>query len=121
MANGREIVFSGDCDLAADKLGGYEVIDDALIPIFDALSHNPLGFPKVNLDWDSNRYILTKAFKKRACVGVAVLYRIKRKDRDRSCRSLRRVLIRNRPGASAQWRGKWDENQEKKPTDRGPP
>jgi hypothetical protein len=63
MANGREIVFSGDCDLAADKLGGYEVIDDALIPIFDALSHNPLGFPKVNLDWDSNRYILTKAFK----------------------------------------------------------
>jgi hypothetical protein len=46
MANGREIVFSRDCDLAADRLGGHEVIDDALIPIFDALSHNPLVFRK---------------------------------------------------------------------------
>jgi hypothetical protein len=62
MANGREIVFSSDCDAAAEKLGGYSLIDDALIPIFDALHHKPQGFPKVTLDWDANRYILTKAF-----------------------------------------------------------
>jgi hypothetical protein len=46
MANGREIVFSSDCDAAAAKLGGYSLIDDALIPIFDALHHNPQGFRK---------------------------------------------------------------------------
>ena len=62
MATGREIVFSSNCDAAAELLGGYNRIDDALIPIFDALHHNPEGFEKVALDWSSDRFIITKAF-----------------------------------------------------------
>ncbi|MSO99577.1 MAG: hypothetical protein EXR07_00790 [Acetobacteraceae bacterium] len=64
MANGHEIVFSPNCDVAAQKLGGYGAIDDALIPIFDSLHHDPRGFHKVGLDWSANRFILTKAFGK---------------------------------------------------------
>jgi hypothetical protein len=62
MANGREVVFSANCDAAAEKPGGYELIDDALIPIFDALHYNPEGFEKVGLDLSANRIIITKAF-----------------------------------------------------------
>jgi hypothetical protein len=59
---GREIVFSANCDAAAEKPGGYDLIDDALIPIFDSLHHNPEGFDKVGLDWSANRFIVTKPF-----------------------------------------------------------
>jgi hypothetical protein len=50
MATGREIIFSANCDATAEKLGGYDLIDDALIPIFDSLHHKPEGFEKVGLD-----------------------------------------------------------------------
>lgn len=34
----------------------------SLIPIFDALDQNPYGFPKVESDWFSARYIVTKPY-----------------------------------------------------------
>jgi len=56
----RKISFSEDCDLAAEKLGGYEVIDPSLEASWDALMRNPYEFPFVESDWFSGRYIVTK-------------------------------------------------------------
>ena len=63
MANGREIAFSAKCDAAADRMGGYIRIDESLIPIFDALYHDPTGFPRVDVDWCACRFIVTKPFR----------------------------------------------------------
>ena len=62
MATGRQIFFSANCDEAALNVGGYERIDLSLIAIFDALDRNPYGFPRVESDWFSARYIVTKPF-----------------------------------------------------------
>jgi hypothetical protein len=62
MERGRRIFFSKNCDDAAKAVGGYERIDDSLIPIFDALERNPYGFPVVESDWFSARVIVTKPF-----------------------------------------------------------
>jgi hypothetical protein len=63
MSSGRTIVWSHNCDAAAEQLGGYRRIDDALISIIDALERNPCGCPKIDIDWCSTRYIVTDAFK----------------------------------------------------------
>jgi hypothetical protein len=55
--------FSKACDLAAEKLGGYKRIDDAVDPLWDALLHNPLGFENVETGlWFSARFATTKPF-----------------------------------------------------------
>lgn len=63
MANGREIVFSRECDVAAEKIGGYQRIDETLVPIFDALDRDPTGFRRVDVDWCGCRYIVTDPFR----------------------------------------------------------
>ena len=60
MVNGHEIEFSGNCDAAAERLGGYERIRQTLIPILDSLSRHPEGFEKIGLDWNANRMIITE-------------------------------------------------------------
>jgi hypothetical protein len=62
MPVGRNIFFSENCNAAAEAVGGYQRIDVSLIPILDALERNPYGFPKVESDWFSARYIVTKPF-----------------------------------------------------------
>ena len=57
---GRKIVFSKECDAAAEILGGYEQIDGSLDGFLEALDRNPHGFPKVETDWGSVRYIRTR-------------------------------------------------------------
>jgi hypothetical protein len=56
----RKIRWDAECDKAAEALGGYEVIDESLDTYFDALCHDPTGFPKVECAWGSIRYIRTK-------------------------------------------------------------
>ena len=63
MSSGRRIVWSHDCDAAAERLGGYRRIDDALIPVLDALQRNPYGTRRVDIDWCSIRYITTDQYK----------------------------------------------------------
>jgi hypothetical protein len=63
MSSGRSIVWSHNCDAAAEQLGGYGRIDDALIPVIDALQRNPYGTRRVDIDWCSTRFITTDAFK----------------------------------------------------------
>jgi hypothetical protein len=48
---------------AAEKIGGFQRIDDSLTPIFDALSLNPYGFDRLESDWFSFRLIKTKPFR----------------------------------------------------------
>lgn len=57
------IIWSHNCDAAAERLGGYRRIDDALISIVDAFERNPYGCRRVNIDWCSIRYLTTEAFK----------------------------------------------------------
>ncbi len=64
MHGRRKIIFADECHLSAAKLGGYEAIDDALTSgIYDALDRYPWGFPSVESDWYSARYIVTKPFR----------------------------------------------------------
>ena len=56
----RNIRFDPECDKAADKLGGYEAIDDSLNAYLDALDREPAGFAKTETDRGSVRYIRTK-------------------------------------------------------------
>jgi hypothetical protein len=62
MYGSRRIFFSKECDAAALLVGGYERIDCSLDAIWDALLRNPYGFPKIECDWFSARYIVTKPF-----------------------------------------------------------
>ncbi len=62
MSHGRRIVFSENCNAAAQKVGGYEKIDYSLLPVFEALERNHYGFPLVESDWFSCRFIVTKPF-----------------------------------------------------------
>jgi hypothetical protein len=57
---GRAIRFDQECDKAAEALGGYEAIDDSLNAYLDALDREPAGFPKIETEWGSVRYIRTK-------------------------------------------------------------
>ena len=61
MAN-RAIFFSAQCDACARGFGGYERIDQALEAVCDALHRNPYALPRVESDWYSARYLITKAF-----------------------------------------------------------
>jgi len=56
----RKIIFSKECDVAAEALGGYQVIDPSLEAAWDALMRNPYEFPFVESDWFSGRYIVTR-------------------------------------------------------------
>lgn len=60
MSGGRRIVFSRECDAAADRLGGYERLDISLDTVWDVLRHNPYRLPRCKSDWFSARYINTK-------------------------------------------------------------
>ena len=62
MAN-RAIFFSAQCDACADRLGGYERIDQALDAVWDALHRNPYALPKIESDWYAARYLTTKPFR----------------------------------------------------------
>jgi hypothetical protein len=57
---GRSIRFDNDCELAAEKLGGYEAIDDSLYAYYGALQLEPHGFGKVDTAFGSTRYVHTK-------------------------------------------------------------
>jgi hypothetical protein len=61
LSSGRAIVWSHNCDIAAEKLGGYRCIDEPLIAVLDALDRNPYAAPKIDIDWCSARYIPTLA------------------------------------------------------------
>lgn len=64
MHGRRNIKFADECSIAAAHLGGFRTIDDALTSgIYDALDRYPWGFPSVESDWYSARYIITKPFK----------------------------------------------------------
>jgi hypothetical protein len=54
---GRKIIY--ECDEAAQKIGGYELIDDSLDTILEPLTRNPRGFPSVDCAWGSVRYART--------------------------------------------------------------
>jgi hypothetical protein len=41
---GRNIRYEPSCDLAAEALGGYEAIDEALFVYLEALDRNPSAF-----------------------------------------------------------------------------
>lgn len=56
----RRIIFSHECDAAAERIGGYKRIDPSLDPVLDALARNPYGFPMQQSDWFDFRYIVTK-------------------------------------------------------------
>lgn len=56
----RNVFFSHDCDKAAEVIGGYLRIDKTLDSFWDGLHRNPYGFPKLESDWFSVRYIITK-------------------------------------------------------------
>jgi len=58
----RQIIFSKDFDLAVEKIGGYRLVDPALETIMDGLRLNPFGFPKIENDWVSFRYAITRSF-----------------------------------------------------------
>jgi hypothetical protein len=58
----RSIYFSDQCDQCALSLGGYEKIDHTLDAVWDALVRNPYGFPLVESDWYSARFIVTAPF-----------------------------------------------------------
>jgi len=61
MPPGRRIWFSPDCDKAAERLGGYRRVDRSLDAFWDGLSRDPYGFPKIETDWFSIRYIITES------------------------------------------------------------
>lgn len=64
MHGRRSILFDDECNLSAEALGGYASIDESLTSgIYDALDRNPWGFPVVESDWFSARYIVTKPFR----------------------------------------------------------
>ena len=56
----RSILFATSCDLAAEVLGGYERIDSSLDAVMQGLMVNPYGFPRIESDFYSARYIRTK-------------------------------------------------------------
>ncbi len=60
MAFGRKIVFSAECDAAAEALGGYVRIDRTLDAAMDGLMRDLYGFPLMESDWYSARIIQTK-------------------------------------------------------------
>jgi hypothetical protein len=57
----QRVFFSDECGEAAEKLGGYEAIDDSLNVFYEDLHRNPRGFPYVEDEWTSFRYITTNA------------------------------------------------------------
>lgn len=60
MPPGKRVVFTDECNQAAERLGGYARIDCSLDAFWDGLYRNPYGFPKYESDWFSVRYIITK-------------------------------------------------------------
>ena len=59
---GRAVFYSAQCNECADKLGGYERIDDSLNAIWDVLRRNPYALPRVESDWYAARYVTTLPF-----------------------------------------------------------
>jgi hypothetical protein len=61
--HGRRIISDHLFDREVERLGGFEKIDRALLPIIDALSANPYGFRIIQDDWfPLCRYAVTKPF-----------------------------------------------------------
>ena len=59
----RRIFFSKECDADAAALGGYQRIDPSLEAAWDGLFRNPYEFSRVECDWFSARYVVTKPIK----------------------------------------------------------
>ncbi len=59
----RRIFFSKECDAAAACLGGYRHVDPSLEATWDGLMRNPYEFDRVECDWFSARYAVTKPVK----------------------------------------------------------
>jgi hypothetical protein len=59
----RKVTFDKQCDADAEILGGYQRIDETLFGFLEALERDPRGFPKIETDWGSARYIRTKKHK----------------------------------------------------------
>lgn len=57
----RQIIFSKSFDEAAEKIGGYRIIDEALETVIDGLRLNPYGFEMYQNDWISFRYAVTES------------------------------------------------------------
>jgi hypothetical protein len=57
---GRAIRFDPECDKAAELLGGYATIDDALDVYLEPLYRKPDGFDTIQCAWGSVRYIKTE-------------------------------------------------------------
>jgi hypothetical protein len=61
-SDGRRILFSINCMEAAEKIGGFQTIDDSLTPFYDGLILNPYGFEIFESDWFSFRVIKIKPY-----------------------------------------------------------
>ncbi len=59
----RRIIFAEECDAAADLLGGYKRVDPSLEAVWDGLMRNPYEFARLECDWFSGRYVVTKPIK----------------------------------------------------------
>lgn len=55
----RAIRFEHSCDAAAERVGGYELIDESLDRFWEAIARNPYGFPRVESPWGTIRYVRT--------------------------------------------------------------
>ena len=56
----RRVIFEDAFGVAAERFGGYIVIDEVLDPIVDALYRNPFAFKIIENNWFRCRYAITK-------------------------------------------------------------
>lgn len=56
----RHLIFEKSFDDAVAAIGGYEIVDEVLDVIIDALYHNPYGFPHIENDWVRLHYAVTR-------------------------------------------------------------
>ena len=57
----RNVIEGDEFHISVERFGGYRIIDEILGPVIDSLVRNPYGFEKVENDFVSFRYVVTKA------------------------------------------------------------
>ena len=56
----RIVIYEDSFGVAAERFGGYVVIDEVLNPLVDALYKNPFAFKILETNWFRCRYAITK-------------------------------------------------------------
>ena len=59
MTPARAIRFEPSCDRAAEALGGYAAMDEALFFWLEPLAIAPEAFPRIETEWGSVRVLRT--------------------------------------------------------------